>query len=166
MVRRVLLGGWLVILAGVTSQQVRVWESEQSLWTQAVAWAPLKPRPHLNLGRAFDVSGGTERAEREYLLTTSLAMNPRREPRMQLFARVAAETNLAHLRMQRGQWATAMRILDQVLVEWPNFPYAAYNRAIILAVAGACQAAGESYQMARAFPMIVFPAPAPCVETE
>lgn len=155
---------WMVSLPLLTFQQTHVWTSEKALWANAVKFSPLKPRPHINLGRAFELDHDQANAEDQYLLTISLSYDERRPGWSQRFARAAAETNIAHLEMTHGLNASAMRILDQVIAEWPEFPYAQYNRAVILSAVGVCPEAMHAYQMARQFKDLTFPVTFDCRE--
>jgi hypothetical protein len=49
--RRLLIWAWLVCLPILTAGRVQVWQSDFSLWKDAVAKAPYKPRPWINYGK-------------------------------------------------------------------------------------------------------------------
>lgn len=143
----VVCGWW----AGLTHDRLAVWQDELSLWTAAAAVTPTKIRPVLNLARARELKGDFVSAEMGYRAVFDLTADPRRSTRDRRFARAAAVTNLAHLNMKRGNLASAMRQLDEALILWPDFPYAHYNRAVILWWVGACAEAERSYALARAY---------------
>ena len=135
------------VLAGFTVARLPVWRSDITLWSDAAAKAPTKVRTHINIGRQWDVAGELGLAEREYRAAVTMSFNPRYPEHRALEARCAAETNLAHLLMKRGDLASAMRLLDSVLAAWPSYPYAHFNRGFILRAAGACDLARlEFYQ--------------------
>jgi tetratricopeptide (TPR) repeat protein len=156
---------WLVSVPVLTWQRVHVWQSEKALWAEALRASPLKPRPWINYGRTVELAGDLDGAERAYREAISLSFDPRRHPLQQRFAMVAAETNIAHVYMKRGLNASAMRILDQVLATWPNFPYAQINRAALLSSVGACQEAAKAIAMAR-WALIPVPDLSGCQEAE
>lgn len=139
---------WLLSLSAVTSRRLHVWHSDFDLWTDAAAKTPGKPRPVMNEGRAHELRGDTAFADQAYRRTISLTFDERRSAYVRRFTQAAAETNLAHLAMNDGRFASAMRILDGTLTEWPDFPYARYNRAAILWVFGACDDAIHDYVVA------------------
>ena len=79
MVARIVRVGPVVLLAvytGLTALQVRVWRSELTLWGHAVAIAPLKPRPALNLALALILRGDLPMAEQWLYRTLALADQP------------------------------------------------------------------------------------------
>ncbi len=154
--------GVLLIWAGLTHAQLAVWQDEQTLWRQAAMVAPFKLRPTLNLARARELAGDLVSAEMGYRAVIALTADPQLAAHDRRFAHAAAVTNLAHLQMKRGNLASAMRQLDEALIVWPDFPYAHYNRAVILWSVGACAQADASYRSARqSDPNLVAP-PAPC----
>jgi tetratricopeptide (TPR) repeat protein len=59
-------------LAAATHARNAVWETNESLWRDAVAKSPAKPRPHLNLGQALWELGDSAGAFREYQRALSL----------------------------------------------------------------------------------------------
>ena len=60
-------------LAAATAARSAVWRDEVSLWADAAAKAPRKPRPHLNLGVAHYQRGRVDDAIRELRLAVELA---------------------------------------------------------------------------------------------
>ena len=140
----VLCVGW----AGLTHHRVQVWQTDLRLWTDAAAKAPFKPRPVMNEGRMHELAGDVEFADAAYRRVISLSFDPRRSAYNRRFSQAAAETNLAHLAMKQGKFATAMRILDNTIADWPEFPYAHYNRGAILWTVGACADAWREYGVA------------------
>lgn len=140
---------WIGVLAGCSVVRLDAYQSEQALWASAQQASPQKPRPTLNLGRVHELAGDLATAEAAYRRTAALAMLPGRTPYEQRFIVAAVETNLAHLDMKRGNLASAMRRLDAILVQWPDFPYAQYNRGAILWAVGACDLALAAFTVAQ-----------------
>lgn len=155
--RRLILGVWLLSLPVGTWVRCHVWRSERALWANAVQGSPLKPRPRINLGRALEIEGDLEGAEREYRLTISLSFDARRSPTTQRLSRASAENNIAHLYMKIGRNGSALKVLDQILEDWPTFPYALYNRAVLLSAVGACDEALADTQIVRLYRDLAFP---------
>lgn len=54
----------ILVYALILPSQVQVWQSEPTLWTHAVHYAPHKPRPAINRARALILSGQFDQAER------------------------------------------------------------------------------------------------------
>jgi len=74
--------GVLLTLAVLTSHAAAVWQSDQTLWKQAVSVTPDRPRPLVNLARAtFVAATSTEDYETALRLTETaqarLAIRPR-----------------------------------------------------------------------------------------
>ena len=151
---------WSGGMACLTAQRVTIWTSETALWADAVAKAPGKPRPLVNLARQADLQHDLATAERLYRAAVTISHDSRRPPRSQRHVRAAAQTNLAHVLMKRGDAASAMRLLDSILAEWPTYPYAHFNRGYILRAYGLCDEAIKEYEMALAGdPTLVLPSP-------
>lgn len=148
---RVIVASWLIGLAFATHSRVHVWQSDLNLWKDAYAKAPLKPRSAINYGRTLELAGDVVTAEDLYRKVIWLSFDERRSAYVRRFSQAAAETNIAHLYMKDGRLASAMKILDGTLTEWPEFPYAHYNKGAILWVYGACEDAREEYRLARAW---------------
>jgi tetratricopeptide (TPR) repeat protein len=146
--RRVVVAVWLVGLSQVTEARLRVWQSDRALWADARAKAPAKPRAVMNYGRALELSGDSAGAEALYRTVIGLSFDQQRSAYVQRFSRAAAETNIAHLYMKRGWFATAMRMLDSTVAEWPSFAAAHYNRGSILWAIGACADAYQAFHTA------------------
>ena len=64
----------VIVLSFLTFSRNRVWESEFSLWSDAVAKAPQKARPHANLGVTYKIRGDTTKALEEY--NKAIQLNP------------------------------------------------------------------------------------------
>lgn len=137
------IAGCLAISTFVRVQTV--WQSDQTLWADAVRTSPRKPRVVMNLGRAYELAGDVVTAEAAYRSVIWLSWDPRRSAYVRRFSQAAAETNLAHLEMKQGHLASALQILDGTLTDFPTFPYAHYNRGWILWTLGVCDLARESF---------------------
>lgn len=138
---------WLAASAVTTHHRLPVWASDLTLWTDAAMKAPLKPRPVMNLGRARELGGDLETAAEAYRQTIRLTGDARRGDRK--FAKAAAQSNLAHVYMQEGRFASAMITLNHALLEYPDFPYAHYNKGALLWFFGACEDATKLLHTAR-----------------
>lgn len=95
--RWLILGLLGVTLWSTTSQRVRVWTEDRRLWTDAVAKAPHKPRPWVNLGNAFAREGFHPAARAAYQRAQQLARNPQRPRGERVSADWYASDNLARL---------------------------------------------------------------------
>lgn len=159
---RIVVGVWLGALALTTAIRCGVWQSDAALWADARHKAPTKPRPVMNDGRVHELAGDEAYAERCYREVIWLTWDDRRSAYVRRYSVAAAETNLAHLLMKKGQLASAMHVLDQTLEGWPSFPYAHYNKAAILWAIGACNDAELEYQIAMAGDPQLPPPKTPC----
>lgn len=70
--RAVLVFGILISYAALGHEAVRVWRSDLTLWVNAIALAPAKPRPHLNYTKALFGAGRWQEAEDHYLIVVFL----------------------------------------------------------------------------------------------
>jgi tetratricopeptide (TPR) repeat protein len=65
----------IIIQLGIlTLNRNIVWNNSLQLWTDAVAKAPMKSRPHLNLGLAYVKAGKKDDAQREFY--TAISIDP------------------------------------------------------------------------------------------
>lgn len=145
----------LCLLAGMTHLRSQVWADDFTLWSAAVRVSPEKPRPRINLGKAYEQRGMLSEAATQYQVALGLAFDERRSRYTRQFTKSAAETNLAHLLVKQGNWGAGARMLDQVLEEWPSFPPALYNRAVVFELMGDCERARLLYEEAiRLEPML------------
>ncbi len=147
--RWAVIGIWLTGLAVTTHTRLAVWQSELTLWTDAARKAPLKPRPVMDLGRAQEIGGDLASAQAAYRRTIELTKDERRGDRR--FAKASAQSNLAHVYMKQGMFASAMIMLNKALFEYPDFPYANYNKGAILWFHGVCDEATRLLAASRNF---------------
>ena len=141
-------GGLLALLAVLTFAQNRLWTDEVRLWQNAVQFAPVKPRPYINLGRALEAVGNDRGAFVAYQRAVDLSDVHRQDSLMWAFAHAAAQTNLAHLYAKHGQPAVSLYLLDGVLREQPFFTTALYNKSAVLARMGQCEQAIVQWSLA------------------
>jgi tetratricopeptide (TPR) repeat protein len=158
--RWLLILAWLAVLAMTAHRRLDVWQNEETLWADAAAKAPLKPRPVLNLGRVHELRGDLGFAEQSYRDVIHLASDRRRGDWQ--FAKAAAESNLAHVFIKQGRFASAMTVIEHGLFEFPAFPYLHYNRGAILWQHGACDDAQRDLTTARASDPNLAEYPEPC----
>ncbi len=137
-------------LAGLTLRQVAFWHSEEAVWQRAVEVSPLRPRAWCNLGRAVEQQGRFDEAVQDYYRAIALSFDPNRLHGMNLYVRLAAETNMATVFLEKGNLAAAGRQLRMVLrdPEWPLFAYAVYQHGIITALEGHCDEAKKEWAAA------------------
>ena len=121
-----------------THARAYTWQSNLTLWSDAVRKAPQKPRPWINLGLAQEEAGDMDAAMRTYTTSLTLAFQPRLTQYQQAFSRVASETNIARVLAQTGREEAALRMLNDVVARHPLFPHARWNRGVLLARLGRC----------------------------
>ena len=139
----------LCACAWLTQARLAVWHSDLALWRDAAEKTPTRPRPVMDYGRALEMAGDLDGAERQYRQTISFALDDRRGRRANRFAIAAAETNIAHLYLRQGRINDALVVLTSTLGWWPDFPYAHYNIGRVLWEHGACQEGMQEILMAR-----------------
>lgn len=139
----------LAVWAVGTMQRVAVWQTERTLWGDAVRVTPTRPRPVMNYGRALELDGDLDGAMRQFRAVIPLTFDARRGVQANRFALAAAETNIAHLYLKTGQKALAFDTLMSTLAWWPDFIYARYNLGRIFWEGGACAEGLQQIQFAR-----------------
>lgn len=140
----------LVFLCASTAHHNRAWTSEIELWHQAVQHAPEKPRPLINLSRAFEQRNHDDAAVALSFRAIESSTDSRRSPYQRAYSRTAALSNLGHLYAKHGDPLRALAVLDLVLSEQPNFAPGIYNKSAVLAGLGRCEEARELCRKARA----------------
>ncbi|MBI3090248.1 MAG: tetratricopeptide repeat protein [Candidatus Tectomicrobia bacterium] len=98
------------LLAGLTARRNYTWASAPRLWEDTVRKSPRKPRPHNNLGNAYEAVAAFDRAMAEY--KTALARFP-------TFAE--AHNNLAVVYHRRGRYADAAASARTALRYWSSY---------------------------------------------
>ena len=139
---------WLFCLAGLTVRRSAVFESELSLWSDAVVVSPQKPRPYINLGLAKERAGDIQGAFLAHQTALALAYQGRLTAYQQRFSRIASLTNLARMLAQNHEEEAALRMLNQVIAEAPLFPHSRLNRGVLLARMGRCEEAEPDWAIA------------------
>ena len=129
---------WLVPAAGVvwvvlSVQQMAVWRSERSLWSEAVAQAPTKIRPRLQLARTMPLADAAALLQR----TRELAPD---DPR------VSSELGRVYLEM--GKPERALPEFGTALAADPGNPMALNNRGAALLALGQGEAAAGDFRRA------------------
>ena len=114
------LAAFILMLSFTASARNSVWESEMSLWEDAVIKSPLKARPHNNLGKAYLLKGLVKEAEDQYRI--ALRINPKY---------ATAHNNLAVLYSERGQYDIAMAHLSEAIRLNPKDETAQFNMGCI-----------------------------------
>jgi tetratricopeptide (TPR) repeat protein len=136
LLRRVRLR-WLaaagLLLAGLSAHRTWVWSSEERLWSEAVARAPAKTRPRLQLARSV----GPVRGEK--LLQEAAALVPE-DP--------AVPAELGRLHLESGRPELALADFGRALALAPNDPRALNNRGTALAALGQREAARADFERA------------------
>ena len=108
---RITIGLWVVASLVATQGRIHLWSNgERGLWADAVAQAPAKPRPWVNLGRQYALDGADQLAEAAYRRAMVAADQPGRSRDEQVFGRGLAEANLALLLAGRGELAAAVAL--------------------------------------------------------
>ena len=88
-----------------TWASVQVWRTDTALWAHAVRYAPLKPRPALNLAKAALLEGRYADAERGLYRTLALANQSHLPPYDRADAIAAAQANLQAVTIVRAVFA-------------------------------------------------------------
>lgn len=130
---RVLLGAGAVALLGICWMRMAVWSSERALWSEAVARAPHKWRPLVQLSRV------AEPAEALALLQRAQHLAPQE-------AAVASEEGRVYLQM--GLPGDALRAFGEALARDPGEPHALNNRGVALKALGQGAAARQDFERA------------------
>ena len=125
------------VLAVLSAQRDRVWRSDQSLWGDAVARAPLMSEAHYNLGFAHHELEDLGKARQSY--ERAVALDP---------TYVRANNNLGAILRQDGQLSPARLAFERALAHDPESVEALNNLGLILAAQGARQQAIEVYRRA------------------
>lgn len=114
-------------LTYMTHNRNEIWRSGITLWKDAVAKSPNKPRPLLGLGKAYMDAGDDANAFITFSMLAAKAYQ-----RGDLRDQVTAQTNNAVILAQNGDLTGAARLLQGVLRLDPADPYALNELAIIL----------------------------------
>ena len=140
----------IVCLCAITAYHNQAWMSDIALWHRAVQRAPTKPRPLINLSRAFEQRGYDDAAFALSVRAIDAATDARRSPYQRAYSRTAALSNLGHLYAKHGDPLRALKVLDLVLSEQPTFAPGLFNKSAVLARLGRCEEALALWADARA----------------
>lgn len=108
----------VLLLAGLTHARNEVWQSELSLWKDAVQKSPNKARPHNNYGKAL------------YLLVGKMTKDAKREFEManQLWPEWPIPYhNLAVAYFEEGDYQRAIALDEEAVKRMPNYKIALYQ---------------------------------------
>ncbi|WP_242335386.1 tetratricopeptide repeat protein [Anaeromyxobacter sp. SG66] len=131
------VGGAIVLVLAVTTfVRNEVWRSELSLWSDAAAKAPSKPRPHLNLGQALMAKHDVDAAIAQYRLAL------RADPEY-----VEAHNNLGVALVEKGQVDEAIAHLELAVALLPSDADAQYNLGLAYGRKGRIDLAREHMQL-------------------
>jgi tetratricopeptide (TPR) repeat protein len=123
----------VVVLAGFSVMRTQVWMTERSLWSEAVARAPGKVRPRIQLARALPAAAALQ------LLSQTRELAP-------YDAAVATETG--RILLAEGQPDAALTEFGRALALNPRDAHNLNNRGVALAQLGQIDAARGDFQRA------------------
>lgn len=128
---------WLAIIAalliGISIRYSLVWQTERSLWTEALAHAPGKARPRLQLARAVEPARALQ------LLAEAQSIAP---------ADPAVASEQGKVLLEAGRPAEALAAFGRALALSPGNPDALNNRGVALQSLGQTDAAQQDFQRA------------------
>ena len=111
---------WATGCLVATHSRIARWGSEPALWADAAAHAPNKPRPWINLGRQYALSGDARAAEAAYRRGMAAADTPGRAPDERIFGYGIGAANVALLRCQDGDREGAVAVTSAALLRKPT----------------------------------------------
>lgn len=94
-----------------TALRAPIWTDERALWADAVAKAPQKPRPYVNLGKQYHLRGAGWLAEGAYREAIRISQAPTRSQDERVIGRALAEANLALVRLADGDLTGARSLI-------------------------------------------------------
>jgi Flp pilus assembly protein TadD len=127
------LAGIALLLAAVSVQRTVVWMTEESLWREAVARAPGKLRPKLQLARALPAAKGLE-------LLAKARLDAPYEP--------AVATETGKILLSEGQPDGALEEFGRALALAPMDARNMNNRGVALLALGQTEAARADFERA------------------
>lgn len=113
---------WALGCVWATTARLALWRDEAALWADAVAQAPQKPRPWVNLGGQQIVAGQIPDAIVTLHRAQVLATDPRRDVSERTTAAAFAELNLAVALLRAHQDAGACRWVRHLIATYPTWP--------------------------------------------
>lgn len=129
----------MCLLAATTHQRSGVWQSNLTLWTDATAKAPLRPRAFINLGIEKELAGDLNGASQAYLAAIALSQQERLSAYSRAFHRAAGEVNNARVMARAGHPGAALTLLNEVIERHPQFAHAYYQKGVLLVALGMCE---------------------------
>jgi tetratricopeptide (TPR) repeat protein len=127
------LAGVALLLAGLSVQRTMVWMTEASLWREAVARAPRKLRPKLQLARALPAAQGLE-------LLAKARLDAPYDP--------AVATETGKILLSEGQPDGALQEFGRALALAPMDAHNMNNRGVALLALGQTEAARADFERA------------------
>lgn len=127
------LAGVALLLAGLSVQRTMVWMTEESLWREAVARAPRKLRPKLQLARALPAAQGLE-------LLAKARLDAPYDP--------AVATETGKILLSEGQPDGALQEFGRALALAPMDARNMNNRGVALLALGQTEAARADFERA------------------
>lgn len=116
---RVLIVAWVITGLMATRDRIALWGNERALWADAVAQAPGKPRPWVNLGRQYALDGALGLAEDAYRRGMRAADAPGRSLDERVFGYGIGAANVALLRCKAGDVDSAVAVTAAALERRP-----------------------------------------------
>lgn len=110
---------WAVCAVWTTDDRAQLWADEPGLWADAVAQAPAKPRPLMNLAKQYVIDGDVAAADAAYRQAMALASATGRSQDERIHGVGLAATNLALLRCRAGDRLGALAITTAALKHRP-----------------------------------------------
>src|SRR6516164_1980074 len=99
-----------------------VWRTPETLWRDAMVKAPLRPRPHFNLGAAMMAKGRLDDALEEYQTAEKLSLAPGTPISEREMTQLLTGMNIADIMIRQGRYEEAHQILKQAWILNPGFP--------------------------------------------
>ena len=119
-----------LLLLGLSIQRTLVWNSERTLWEEAVHYAPDKVRPRIQLARALGPGGGLE------VLDAATVRFP---------GEFDIETERGRMLLSAGRAAEALGAFGKALAIQPSSAMAMNNRGVALAALGQYEVAQADF---------------------
>jgi len=110
----------VVALGALTVQRNQVWANSKVLWQDAERKSPLRVRPHINLGEAYQHEGQVDAALQEY--RHAIALNSRLTP---------VFVNMGSIYIARNELQLAEESLKSAVALSPDLPESYINLALI-----------------------------------
>lgn len=116
------------------------WQTEETLWTDALRKAPSRPRPYVNLAAIYKKKGQYEIALALY------EKSLRFEDWQGQLGKANTYNNIGNLYLELRQYAKASEYFKLALSQWPEHQLATYNLAVCRQWQSDYQASVELYE--------------------